>query len=64
MALNRSTEPTRAAPTAKAAASWPPVPETMSVTVSSGASNVVSVVARARSMPPAASAAGTKTVAN
>ena len=29
MALKRSTEPTRAAPTASAAASWPPVPPTM-----------------------------------
>ena len=45
MALKRSTEPTRAAPTASAAASCPPLPPTMSCTVSSGASKVVSVVA-------------------
>ena len=36
MALKRSTEPTSAAPTASAAASCPPVPPTMSCTVSSG----------------------------
>ena len=51
MALKRSTEPTRAAPTANAAASWPPVPPTMSCTVSSGSPKVVSVVASATSGP-------------
>ena len=45
-ALKRSTEPTSAAPTASAAASCPPVPETMPVTVPSGPANVVSVVAK------------------
>ena len=50
-ALKRSTEPTSAAPTASAAASCPPVPETMPVTVPSGPANVVSVVASAAAGP-------------
>ena len=53
VALNRSTEPTSAAPTASAAASCPPVPATMSVTVSRGPENVVSLAA-STSMPGSA----------
>ena len=56
MALKRNTEPTRAAPTASAAASCPPVPDTMPVTVSSGPVKVVSVVARAASISGSARA--------